>query len=608
MRTSRTFLLCLLAILLCASCALAEDAAVRVTFDQEGVIAEGTNDLHMEGNTLTIRGKGTYELSGTLEEGQIVVDAGGKDKVTLLLSGLTVTNSELPALMVKNAKLVTLQLASDTENTLISGVAVDVLNAEPDAAAEGGAIHAKDDFRIEGDGALFVGGYLNNGIHTSNHLTIIGGNITVEAVNHGVKGKDSVLIEGGAISITSGKDGVTSDDTTGDGYGIVTINGGALTINASGDGIQAETLLDISGGVLNVTSGGGSADAAYDAPDERGGWRGGFGPGTDFGEEVGDSTSTKGLKSGASLTISGGAITVDAADDAIHTNGDMTISGGTLILSSGDDGLHADGSLTVEEGAITVLASYEGIEANQILLAGGTLDITSADDGLNAYGGDAMFGMGGRGGFGHGGFGGGRGGFGGGGRGGFGGFGPDGAEPSDIPDAPGEAPMQEDSASLPLPELRITGGTLYINAEGDGLDSNGSIYIEGGEIIVDGPSRSMNGAIDSGSESGGVCQIHGGTVLAIGTAGMDETFDSSSSQCTFLVRLQNVAAGSEIIIADSQGVTIFRHTAAKSFSSLVFSSPALTLGETYTISAGDQSTSVTLDSVSTGGQSTRWGW
>ena len=588
----RTFLIMgLIGALLCSFCALAEDGAVQIVFGADGITATETKDLSIDGNTVTIKDKGTYAFSGVLENGQIIVDAGGKDDVTLILNGVTVTNATAPALMVENARMTVLQLASGTENALISGEKADVLTASPDDEAKGGAIHARDSLRIEGDGALTVGGYLNNGIHTSNSLTILGGTITVEAVGHGLKGKDSVLIEGGEISVTSGKDGVNSNDTTGEGYGVVTIRGGSLTINASGDGIQAETLLDISGGVLNVTSGSGSAGIEYDDPDDFGGRHGGWGrgPGFDFGEDTEDTTSTKGLKSGATLTVSGGAITVDAADDAVHANGDITISGGTLTLSSGDDGVHADNALTVEDGVIVILASYEGMEANQILLSGGDIDITSADDGLNAYGGNDMFGMGGRGGFG------GRGG-----GPGFGGFGGPGG-PNDT---------QSGSTSEELPLLRITGGSIHINAEGDGLDSNGNLIVEGGMVVVDGPYRSMNGAIDAGSENGGTCEVHGGTVLAIGAAGMADTFGSTSTQCSFSITMQGISAGTDIVITDAQGVELMRHTALKGCASIVFTSPDLTLGETYTVTAGERSTQVTLTSVSTGGQNgqpMRWG-
>ena len=572
----------LLAVTMCFASARAEE--VRITLGPEIAVSPVTDDVTVEGGVVTIRDKGSYVLSGTLEEGQIVVDAGGKDHVTLVLDGVSVTNRALPALMVENAGLTVISLATGTENTLSSGVPVDVLNTPADAEAEGGAVRARDDLTIEGEGSLTVGGYLNNGIQTSNKLSVLGGNITVEAVHHGVKGKDAVLIEGGVLNVTSGKDGVTSDDTTGEGYGVVTVRGGDLTIRAGGDGIQAETLLEISGGTLDITAGGGSEDVEYDVADDWGGWRGGGpnfgrGPWDDLGEEEDDGISTKGLKSGAALIISDGTITVDAADDAVHANGSVTITGGALTLSSGDDGIHADTSLTVEGGTITVLSSYEGMEANQILIAGGEMDITAADDGLNANGGEA-FGMG---------FGG-RGGRGFGGRGGFG-------------DGQAERGATEDT-----PNLRITGGKLHVSAEGDGLDSNGNIVVEGGEIVVDGPSRGMNGAIDAGSENGGSCEVHGGLVLAIGAAGMADTFGEASTQCSFQLTLREIAAGEEIVITDSEGTELMRHTALKACASIVFSSPALALGETYTVTAGEQTAQITLSSVSNGNRTTRRGW
>lgn len=173
--------------------------------------------------------------------------------------------------------------------------------------------------------------------------------------------------------------------------------------------------------------------------------------------------------------------------------------------------------------------------------------------------------------------------------------------------AEGVASGEAEDSSTPM--LRITGGRLHVNAEGDGLDSNGDLVIEGGEIIVDGPSRSGNGALDSGSESGGGCRVDGGTVLAIGASGMAESFDSASAQPSFRHDLgETLPAGSEIAVLDARGNVLASHTAAKSFSSVVFSSPELALGETYTLVAGEQSVEITMDSTSVGsGERSRWG-
>ena len=270
--------------------------------------------------------------------------------------------------------------------------------------------------------------------------------------------------------------------------------------------------------------------------------------------------STKGLKSGGDLTVSGGSITVKSVDDCIHANGSITVTGGTFLLSTGDDGFHADDTLTISDGDITVLQSYEGLEGHLIYIDGGTISVTASDDGINANGGSsAMF---------------------------------------------GRMPGQTNTDDSSLPVLKISGGTLYVNADGDGLDSNGNLIVEGGITIVDGPTNSGNGALDSGSENGGSIICNGGTILAIGASGMAESFESDSTQCSFIKNFSGtMQAGTQITITDENGKTIFEHKSAKSFNSVVFSSPELVLGSTYTITVGDQSEIIIMESISNGGSS-----
>ena len=302
----------------------------------------------------------------------------------------------------------------------------------------------------------------------------------------------------------------------------------------------------------------------------------------------------------------------------------MTISGGECILSTGDDGAHAELSLTVLDGKITVLTSYEGLEANQITLAGGDLDITASDDGINANGGSDGF----SGGFG-GGFGGGHGGMGG----SFGGrrndtnnqsgdttppdnnnmtppdnsnmqTPPDGNAPSgNPPTMPGQDTADStgtDDTSDKQPVLLITGGKITVNADGDGLDSNGDLRVEGGDITINGPSNGGNGAIDIGTENGGAGFISGGTLIALGTSSMAENFGSTSTQCAFLVTMNSFGAGETITITDSQGNVLYTGVTVKSANSVVFSSPDLTVGETYTVTIGSSSATVTQSSTVVG--------
>ncbi|MCH5349811.1 MAG: carbohydrate-binding domain-containing protein [Oscillospiraceae bacterium] len=615
----------------------------EIILSDSGITVNG-DGASVSGSKVTITQAGRYSVSGTLTDGQIYVNA-DDGYVILILDGADISNSSDAAIYIENADTF-IELAEETANRLQSGTEIDISAGAEDSEASGGTIHAKDDLYITGTGSLQVFGYINNGVQSSNNISIDGGKIEVTALNNGIKGKDSVTIYDGDISVRSGGDGIKSDDTTGEGYGVINICGGNVSIESDGDGIQAETDIEISSGEfsdtsISIISGGGSESApasgnggdrglgGFDGdgeppamPDngdfngkggkggfknfgggdtppempENGGFGGkdgfksfggdgenppsmpenvsfnpdnndwggfeGFGDGGFRGEsfDMDDSsaTSTKGIKCGGSIKISGGNISIDSYDDAIHSNDSITITGGTFELASGDDGIHADNELTVEDGTITVTRSYEGLEANQIHLNGGTIDVTASDDGVNAYGGQNN----------------------------FGGWG-------------GSSKTTEET-----PMLYFSGANVTVNANGDGIDSNGSIFVEAGTIIVNGPVNSMNGAIDSGSENGGKCIITGGTILAIGAAGMDEGFSDGSSQCSFRIRPGTaISAGSEIKISDVDGNVLFSHTAIKNASSVVFSSPDLKQGEKYILSIDGEETEIEQSSVSVGGSS-----
>lgn len=579
------------AIALLASTAIADGS---ITLSPDGSTSTDAS-VRIDGQTVTVTKAGTYQIAGTLGDGALIVESTENAKITLVLGGVSIKNSTGAAIQIATADDVTIELAEGTTNVLQSGEEVDIATATESEEASGGALQSKADLKIKGKGSLTVLGYLNNGIHCTKDLKIKNGNISVTALGHGIKGKNSVTVSGGTMTVTSGKDGITSDETENEEKGFVTIEDGEIIITSAGDGVSAETTLTVTGGVVSIISGGGSANAQQKTDNMRGWW--------DFDNSASDdnSASCKGLKAGKALVISGGSITIDAQDDALHTDGDMTISGGECILSTGDDGAHAALSLTVLGGKITVLTSYEGLEANQITLAGGDLDITATDDGINANGGSNGF----SGGFG-GGFGGGRGGMGG----SFGGRRNDTNNQSgDMtpPDnnnmtLPDNSNMQtpSDDTTDKQPVLLITGGKITVNADGDGLDSNGNLRVEGGDITVNGPSNGGNGALDIGTENGGAGVIAGGTLIALGASSMAENFGSTSTQCAFLVTMNSFGAGETITITDSQGTVLYTGVTVKSANSVVFSSADLVVGETYTVTIGSSSATVTQSSTVVG--------
>jgi len=583
------------ATLMLAGSALADG---NITLSPDGSTSTDAS-VRIDGQTVTITQAGTYQIAGTLGDGALIVESAENAKITLVLGGVSIKNSTGAAIQISTADDVTIELAEGTTNVLQSGEEVDIAAATESKEASGGALQSKADLKIKGKGSLTVLGYLNNGIHCTKDLKIKNGNISVTALGHGIKGKNSVTVSGGTVTVTSGKDGITSDETENEEKGFVTIEDGEIIITSVGDGVSAETTLTVTGDVISIISGGGSANAQQKTDNMRDWW--------DFDNSASDdnSASCKGLKAGKALVISGGSITIDAQDDALHTDGDMTISGGECILSTGDDGAHAALSLTVLDGKITVLTSYEGLEANQITLADGELDITASDDGINANGGSDGF----------------SGGFGG----GFGGrrsdmnsqsgdmtppdnsnmqTPPDGNAPSgNPPTMPGQDAADStttDDTTDKQPVLLITGGKITVNADGDGLDSNGDLRVEGGDITINGPSNGGNGALDIGTENGGAGVIAGGTLIALGTSSMTENFGSTSTQCAFLVTMNSFGAGETITITDSQGNVLYTGVTVKSANSVVFSSADLTVGETYTVTIGSTSATVTQSSTVVG--------
>lgn len=315
-----------------------------------------------------------------------------------------------------------------------------------------------------------------------------------------------------------------------------------------------------------------------------------------------DSTSTKGIKSDGALYVNGGTFTINSADDAFHSNSDVTINDGTYTISSGDDGMHADSALLVNGGTITVTESYEGLEGLNITINDGKIDIAASDDGMNAAGGNDQSGFGGMGGD------------------GFKGMqAPDAAQKSDDTsentqksddssdtaqttgsitvaaqksDSTSDTAQDTDATSEDEMWMVINGGYVHVLAGGDGLDSNGDLTINGGEVYVDGPSDNGNSAIDYCEKSS--FYINGGTVVAVGSSGMAEDVSSESKQQAAFVKLDSQADAGDVILKDADGNEIISYTAQKKYDCVIISTAALQAGQTYTLSASGSESEVSL--------------
>ena len=265
-----------------------------------------------------------------------------------------------------------------------------------------------------------------------------------------------------------------------------------------------------------------------------------------------------------SVRIADGTFNLSCDEDGIHAGNDdqqdgyVYIEGGDINISVGDDALHAEGLLIITGGDIDVSKSCEGVEGYKILVTGGDIDVISSDDGFNAAGGSSGSGDN------HDGFG----------------------------DGPGMGGVDMDADNDAY--ILITGGTININANGDGIDSNGCIGITGGSVYVLGPSDNGNGAMDYG-----ICAaITGGEIVAVGGSGMAQGFGDESTQCSALVNFDEwIDAGETITLTDSDGKEVLSYKADKKFNSVVISTSDMKQGDNYTLTVGDQSSTFTLDDI-----------
>ena len=483
--------------------------------------------------SITITKGGIYNLTGTISNGLITIET--TDNVKLILNGVNISNNSGPAIYIKKANMTVISLSEETDNYLSDGS--NYTDYDDDVE---GAIYSKDDLILEGTGTLNITSSKGDAIVSKDNIKINSGTYNITSTLDGIRGKDSVYITSGVFNIDAGGDGIKSTNTSSSAKGYVTILGGTFNITATLDGIQAETNLTIKSGDFTIKTGGTSSNTTKK---------------TYYTNEK----SAKGIVAGTLLTIENGTFNLNTYDDSLHSNGNITINSGEYYISSGDDAIHADDTLTINNGTIEVTKSYEGLEAETIVLNAGTINLEASDDGINAAGG--------------------------------------------ADSSANNRPNHQEKYSKS--SLTINGGTITVNATGDGLDSNGNIYVNGGTIIVSGPTSNGDGALDYD----GTFEITDGELLAYGSSGMAQGISNTSTQYGFLINLSTTyQSSSKITLVDSDGNEIFTHTTNKLFSSIVYSSPKLQEGGTYTLKINDKIIeSFTLNSISsTYGNSNRF--
>lgn len=378
-------------------------SATTITASGDSVEVSGTNAdaVSVDGTTVTITGAGTFVLTGTLDDGEVIVNAPDAE-VRLVAENVSITNADGPAVDIQDAGTAVLVLAEGSTNTLVDGATY----ADTSEEAATATLFSSDTLTIAGTGSLDVTGSSNDAISSKNGLAIVGDpTITVDAADDGIRGKDYLVVNGGTLTVTTGGDGLKASEDTDETQGFVALGQASVTITAGDDGVAAVTDVTVEDTTLTVTAGGGQANAV---PAEE------SGPGQQAAtEDTSDTTaSPKGINAGVSYTQDSGTVVLDTAD--------------------------------------------EGLQAAFVNIGGGELSVTSGDDGINASNGDFTI---------------------------------EGYESAD---------SESDDGSV----LTISGGAVQIDyAASDGIDSNGSAFVTGGQVVVGGSTGSMDGAIDANGET-----------------------------------------------------------------------------------------------------------
>ena len=507
--------------------------ATTITLNGTDCEVDGQGVYSYDGNVV-IATTGKYVISGTLDDGSIVVDAYDASKVWILLDGVSVNCNDDAAFRVDQADKVFLTLADGTENTFTSGE-----EYSDEALEDGtdGAIFAHDDLTVNGSGSLYVVANYRHGIEANDDLVITGGTIAIDApedainINNNFRMRDAYVslaceddglvvkkeadgylyMESGTLNIESGNDGI---HTAGD----ITIEGGDLTIAAGDDGIHSDTAVAVSDGSIQI------------------------------------SECYEGIEA-VTIDIAGGDIEIYPTDDGINANG------GSGDMMGGPGGM-GGGPQDWDGNATPSRASESNVPDDGN--ATDTKDNISSD-GTDVSDGNADPQM------------------------------PPqmSASESNVADANQNADTGDSADDEEDEEtyVKISGGTVTIvnetGQDADGIDSNGDIFVTGGTIRVSLPGDGSNNAFDYGSENDGVSKIDGGNIVACGGAAMLEEMSSDSEQCSIMYNTEEtVAAGTAVGLRDADGNLLLSYDVPCSFSSVILSCPEMEQGETYQVLVG----------------------
>lgn len=590
----------------------ADDAEnYRVSITSDFTVTSDTSDgVTQSGSVYTITKAGEYTVTGLLSEGQLIVDAGDEDEVTIVLNGTSITCSSGSPIYVKNASKVEIKSEENSFNEVIDNRTEATEDSSDDAG--NAAIYATCDLKLVGKGALVVTGNYNNGIQSKDDLSIKNVIVKVTAVNNAVKGNNAVDIESGNIIAISAKgDGIKTSNSNisnkGNQKGIVTITGGNIDVYAACDGIDAAYVVDISGdGNLNiytdtyseyseeVTSSGSSSgtstsrnssanktasantvsyvaasDTIANAPGGSGGGNMGGMDGQNGGNAPDMNGGSGGNKAGGNrpgmpgdFNKSGNSSGQSYSTKGIKAESEINISGFTINISSTDDGIHANsdsgvletgedgkGTIVINGGSITISSGDDGIHADkQLDVNDGYINVVTSYEGLEAIT-----------------------------------INLNGGKIYVYATDDGINACTGDGKTSPI--VNVTGGYIDVtttSGDTDGIDSNGNYVQTGGFVLVKGGSSSGN--VSGSIDVDGTVTITGGTCVALG--GVCETPINSAN--AYVLSSVSFSSG-RYSLKDASGNEVISFTVDGSFSNGWICSDTLTTGTSYTLYRGSDS-------------------
>ncbi len=510
---------------------LSFDTADAVDVGLADGASEGGSGVSVDGDSVTITAAGTYRVRGTLSSGSLAIDA-PDGVVNLVLDGVDITAASVAAINVVDAEQVVVWLADGSDNVLadaMGSVVDETVEDSPNAT-----LFSTSDLWIAGEGALSVTAHASDAITSKDTFVLAGGDVTVDAADDGVRGKDHLVITGGTLTADVQGDALRSDnesvtDEPDAAVGVIWIDGGTLDLTAGSDAVDAARQLTMLSGNLTIAAG------------------------------------DDGLHSDDVLRIAGGAVNITESQEGIE-GAYMYLSGGDVSVVAADDGINVSGgaeALTATADAATTGAEPgeavgPGMAAGDQPMAGdvgpeGQFTTTEPVEDLASLTVSAMVGSG------------------------FGG------------------PAEADNGTR---FLEFSGGTYVIDTTSDGVDVNGAMTMTDGTLVVSGTDDARNGAIDVDD----AFTISGGTLAANGTSSMAVAPGEGSTQATLAITFSGtVPADTLITITSGDGEQIASFTSLRASQSFIYSSDTLVAGADYVISVGGEVTGTSIGWLVVGG-------